>query len=356
MRRTRLFSGLAVAVLVSHLGCADNPFTPTAGGSGVIYLTKFASNAPVPYWLLVLDGGTMEVIDRIKLQAYPTGVVVTPAGQYVYVSTYQWQGQDLPTIGGLSVIKAETNEVVATIAVGQRPYYGMVTDSDGAFVYVPDPLDSILSVIKTPVFQGVTQVFSRGVNEIVATVRLPASPRGIALAPDGMHVFVALSDDHVAVIDSRTYSVVARIPVGGCPYLVGAVPAGGQVYVANFCTDDVSVIDAVTHSVIDTIDVAEHGGDGPYGLAMTPDGAYLYVSNYLSDNVSVVETATNSVVASIEVANVGLGIAMTPDGEYLYIAGGDSATCVIETATNTVVGTIVGEGQSRGVAAAPSRH
>jgi YVTN family beta-propeller protein len=355
MRRTRRFIGLVFAVLVLHLGCDDEPFAPTAEDSGFVYLTKFAANAPMPYWVLVLDGASMEVIHRIQLRAYPTGVVVTPAGQYAYVSTYRWQGENLPTIGGLSVIETETNEVVATIDVGHRPYFGMVTDSDGAFVYVPDALDSIVSVINTPIFQGVTQVFSRRANEIVATVRLQAAPRGVALGPDGMHVFVALSDDHVAVIDSRTFSVVARIPVGGCPYLLGTAPAVGRVYVANYCSDDVSVIDAVALSVIDTIDVAEHGGDGPYGLAVTPDGAYLYVSNWLSDNVSVIETATNSVVTSIGVANVGLGIAMTPDGEYLYITGGDSATCVIETATNTVVGTIVGEGHARGVAAAPPR-
>lgn len=355
MRRTRRLSGLFFAALLVNLACAEDPFAPTASDSGVIYLTKYV-DAPTPYWVVVIDGATMEVIDEIQLSSYPTGVAVTPGGQYAYVSTYRSQGENLPTIGGLSIVEAATNEVVATVEVGRRPYFGMVSAPDGAFVYVPDALDSILSVVKTPVFGGVTQIFSRGVNEIVATIRLPASPLGVARAPDGIHVYVALSDNHVAVIDSRTFSIVARIPVGLCPYLLGVAPDGQWVYVANYCTDDVSIIDAATHSVIDNIDVAEHGGDGPYGVAITPDGTYLYVSNWLSDNVSVIETATNSVVASIDVANVGLGIAMTPDGKYLYVTGGDSATSVIETATNTVIGTIAGQGHVRGVAAAPSRR
>ncbi|MBA3956681.1 MAG: hypothetical protein H0X58_08475, partial [Acidimicrobiia bacterium] len=103
-----------------------------------------------------------------------------------------------------------------------------------------------------------------------------------------------------------------------------AVP--NRAYVANSSSDDVSVIDTATDTVVATVDV----GDGPVGVAITPDGARAYVANFNSDDVSVIDTATNTVVATVDVGDGPQGVAITP-------AAVDSPTSSIDL-DDTVLG------------------
>jgi YVTN family beta-propeller protein len=55
------------------------------------------------------------------------------------------------------------------------------------------------------------------------------------------------------------------------------------------------------------------------GIAVTLDGKHVYVPNYASGTVSVIDTATNTVVATVKVAGfqsetIGVGIVPPPPG------------------------------------------
>ncbi|WP_417896983.1 hypothetical protein [Bacillus toyonensis] len=50
----------------------------------------------------------------------------------------------------------------------------------------------------------------------------------------------------------------------------------------------------------------------PIGVAITPNGQFAYVTNSISDNVSVINIATNTVVATIPVGGFPWGIAILP--------------------------------------------
>lgn len=66
-----------------------------------------------------------------------------------------------------------------------------------------------------------------------------------------------------------------------------------------------------------------------------------YITNFGSNNVSVIDTATNTVIATIPVGSVPLGVVVTPDGSKVYVANSDdNSVSVIATATNTVTATI----------------
>ena len=57
-------------------------------------------------------------------------------------------------------------------------------------------------------------------------------------------------------------------------------------------------------------------GTNPVGVAITPDGKHAYVANVNSNNVSVIDTATNTVVGTpIPVVNGPEGVAVTPGRE-----------------------------------------
>lgn len=90
------------------------------------------------------------------------------------------------------------------------------------------------------------------------------------------------------------------------------------------------------NTVVATIAV----GDLPQGMAITPNGQTVYVVNYQSKDVSVIDTASNTITASITLASYPGAIAITPDSQTAFVlVSGNSTVAVIATATNTVTNT-----------------
>src|SRR5262249_45708134 len=154
--------------------------------------------------------------------------------------------------------------------------------------------------------------------------------------------------DSVSVVDLATNSVVGMpIAVGDSPFGVAVHPSGALVYVANYGSDSVSVIDATTRMVIATVPVL----DAPFGLAAHPDGSRVYVAHQFADAVTVIDTATNTVLGTIPVGSRPLGLAVNPAGTRLYVTNqGSASVSVIDTGTNTVLTTVTVDNGPFGVA------
>ncbi|MCA1683019.1 MAG: beta-propeller fold lactonase family protein [Actinobacteria bacterium] len=177
-------------------------------------------------------------------------------------------------------------------------------------------------------------------------------PASAASAADGKAYVTNYFSNDVSVIDTSTNTVVATVAVGSNPQDVAVTPDGSRAYVVNTGEDTVSVIDTATNMVVATILLA--GGSAPTGVALTPDGTRAYVTNTGSDTVSVIDTATNTVVATVAVGAGPQGVAVTPDGTRVYTANNfDSTVSVIDTATNTVVATVAVGASPRDVAVSP---
>ena len=66
----------------------------------------------------------------------------------------------------------------------------------------------------------------------------------------------------------------------------------------------------------------------PDATAVSPDGHKVYITNAASNNVSVIDTATNTVIATIPVGPGPFGVALSPDGRKVYVANVNSGTVV----------------------------
>lgn len=205
-------------------------------------------------------------------------------------------------------------------------------------------------------------------NVLVFCLRIaaPAGSRGFAtvsalllvfatsLAQAMPYAYVANTNDNtVSVIDTATDATVGSpIPVGQAPQGVGVSPNGGRVYVADWVTDNVSVIDTATNTVVATIAV----GSFPTGVAVNPDGGEVYITNYGSNTVSVIDPATNTVIATVPVGSLPFGVAVSPDGRRVYSANHalNGSISVIDTATDNVVATVPVGGQPDGVVVSPN--
>ena len=272
------------------------------------------------------DAPSFPVVATVSVQG-AFGVAVRPDGLRAYVASF--------FSSSVSVINTSTNEVVATVAVGDYPQWVAVS-ADGSRVYVASG-DGSVSVINT----------TTNTSALVGSVD---SPAGVAVSPDGSRLYVAnSSSDSVSVLNTATSAVVTTVAVGDVPLGVAVSPDGSRLYVANSSSDSVSVLNTATNMVVTTVAVGRH----PWGVAVSPDGSRVYATNDGGSSVSVLNTATNTVVATVSVDSNPIGVAVSPDGSRVYAASGSGSMSVIDTATNTVVATVLFATNSMGVAASP---
>jgi YVTN family beta-propeller protein len=180
---------------------------------------------------------------------------------------------------------------------------------------------------------------------VTATVTVTPSTVG-----GGFAYITNASSNNVSVINTATNSVMATVAVGSYPYGVSVSPDGTKVYVANYGSNSVSVINTATNTVMATVAV----GSYPYGVSVSPDGTKVYVANWGSNSVSVINTATNTVMATVAVGSYPYGVSVSPDGTNVYAANvGSNSVSVINTATNTVMATVAVGTYPTGVSVSP---
>ena len=100
----------------------------------------------------------------------------------------------------------------------------------------------------------------------------------------------AIGHHEVLVVDTDSWTEVARIPVAGQPVFVIARPDGRQVWV-NFAlpdNDTVQVIDTETRALVRTL----QPGKAVLHMEFTPRGEHVWLSARDDDRVLVYDTAT----------------------------------------------------------------
>jgi len=99
---------------------------------------------------------------------------------------------------------------------------------------------------------------------------------------------ISITNSNIAPVNSSsTNTVIANIAVGIEPLAVAYDLSNGYVYVANFYSNNVSVINGSTNTVIASIAV----GASPNGAAYDSSNGYVYVANIFSSTVSVISTS-----------------------------------------------------------------
>jgi YVTN family beta-propeller protein len=150
------------------------------------------------------------------------------------------------------------------------------------------------------------------------------------LAPSGVAQTSAV--DYVSQNAPRPKNIVAAtIPVGESPLWVVTSPDSKTVYVSNYFSNTVSVIDAATNTVTFTIPVPSN----PQSLAITPDGQKLYVVCLGLPAVAVIDTTSDAVTAVVSSGETPGNIAVSPDGKSAILPSGGQVL-VFHTDTNQV--------------------
>ncbi|MDL5154434.1 serine/threonine-protein kinase [Actinomycetospora termitidis] len=291
----------------------------------VVGLTLLLRPTPAPAAATVPPGGsgglrssaTPLVVGAISTPPTPGYLAVTPDGRQGWVTN-----RDTRVV---SVVDLDRQAIVATVpmTVATPRFVAFSADGTRAFVSCYDERGDVVEVIDT---RSAT---------VVATIPVDREPYALAVAPDQRTLWVPSHETgSLDLVDLATNAVARRVPVAPNPHWV-AFGAGGT-YVANHESNLVSVLgpDASTRTTVPV-------GRSPHALAISPDGTQVAVANYDGDTVSLIDTRTNRVVAEVPVGRGPQHVAWSADGEHLYTADVDGGTVTaVDTRTAAATATV----------------
>ena len=186
------------------------------------------------------------------------------------------------------------------------------------------------------------------------TVNVGKAPWGLAVEANDNYLYVTnWASGTLSIIQRSDHTIAKTISVGLNPSGIAAEPGGQYVYVTNSAVNDstVSVIEISSNTVDKTITV----GNRPRGIAAEPTGTYVYVTRLSADRVTVIEVATNTVDSEIDVGDGPDGITAVLGQLFVYSANSyEDTVSVISTVTNTVSETITVGNGPRAMAAHPA--
>lgn len=184
--------------------------------------------------------------------------------------------------------------------------------------------------------KSVSKAILTSIHDPERTSSIPVGSEPAGAVWDNVNGYIYIlnyGSDNVSVIDGTT--VVTSIPVGSQPDAAVVDADNGYVYVLNHNSGSVSVIDGT--SVVTTIPV----GIEPYAAAFDPANGYVYVANWGTGNVSVIDGTTS--VASIRVGEAPSSATVDPDNGYVYVANWNSDNVSVIDGTTIVASIPIGE-------------
>jgi YVTN family beta-propeller protein len=164
------------------------------------------------------------------------------------------------------------------------------------------------------------------------------NPFGIAFDDSNGYVYVTnYWSDNVTVINGATDQIVGSVGTGPLtnPNGIAYDSSNGCIYVTNMNSANVTVINGT--SIVKWITV----GVNPQGVAFDSANGYLFVANVGSDSITVIDGATNSALTSVGIGSQPSAVAFDSLNGYIYVTSNSSKNVtVINGTTDMIAGSI----------------
>jgi YVTN family beta-propeller protein len=249
-----------------------------------------------PQRLYVVDSQSLQIIKFIDLsKVYPQYPAFFDQEAFRIVLNHN---EDTAYLLGKSpdvaVVDLVKNEVIASIPIDQSPFgpaKGIALTPDGKLLLASNYFSQTVAVIDT------------STNKVIAKVPVGNLPSEIKISEDGKRAYVLQqlnSTSLMTIIDIGTLSVLRSVDfTGGIDGSLDFELSANEryLYVACFDPNFVMVYDLTAQKVVKAIDV----GLDPFNTVSTADKSLIYVTNFTSDQISVIDTTLNSVVRTLKI-------------------------------------------------------
>ena len=215
----------------------------------------------------------------------------------------------------LLVVDPGAGRVASAIGTGQEVSHMVAVSRDGTRAYV------------TSIGSGTTTAFDLAAGRKLGDIATGAGSEALALTPDGRELWVAArADGHLAVVDTASLEVQARLPLPGIPIRIAMTPDGKTALVTCAGASELVAFDVAARNerARRKVDVPLAPGAGqrpfaqlapgsalPVGLLVSGDGRSAYVAATMGDVVVQYDATTLGPLRTIEVGGEPDGLAAT---------------------------------------------
>ncbi len=278
-----------------------------------------------PHGTVVIDAKTEEPAQRIALKSAYLGMAWSPDGRKLFVS------------GGNATGRQQTKAPVYVFSyadgrLSDQPEASLDETLPGNETFwtglVHHPKKNLLYALNrgTARYSGQVVVFDTAGGRIAARIKVDAIPYAAVISEDGARLYVSnWGSDTVSVIDTAANKVLSSISVGDNPNDL-LLTADGRLFVACAQDNTVWVIDTATRMARERISTAltprSPEGSTPNALAYDAAAKSLYVANADNNSVAVIRAAEkgeSEVLGFIPAGWYPSALALTPDKKKLYI-------------------------------------
>lgn len=301
----------AVVVVVGAVGAAAL-LTGGEGSDAGVDTAAVATSAPLPTTTTVppipSDQRQLTLIRTVTGNIAPKSVVASGTG--LVTAQNMMYRHSVTVYDGNGDLVATIPDSVDLAAFGIPGHAGVVRGAPVEAAFAPD---------KTHFYVTNYSMYGDGFG-----------PEG----SDGCTAAQHYDDSFVYRIDTRTMAIDQVIPVGAVPKYVEVSPNGKLLLVTNWCSYDLSIIDAKTQQTLGRVPL----GAWPRGIAVSPDSKTAYVAVMGDNTVAKVDLPTRTVTATWPVGNAPRHTIVDPTGAFLYVTlNGEGNVVKVDTATGAVV-------------------
>jgi len=350
---------LSVALSVALIGAAQLGSTAVhAAATYQVYVSNERSGD-----VTVINGGDFSIAATIAVGKRPRGIHVSPDGKTVYVALSGTPIEAPPQIDahgnpvfekkkggdddddansdkaadGIGVVNVATQKLTGKLNAGSDPEE-FALSKDGRRIYISNEDTKTASVINI------------AAGKLEHIIPVGQEPEGVTTSPDGRQFYVTCeAGGDIYVIDTVSYSAAAHFKVNGRPRSVAFLSSGAIGFIPSESAGELNVIDAVNAKVLKTI--ALPAGSRPMRVKLSPDEKRLYVSNGRAGTISVFDAHSYELLDTIKVGTRPWGIGVSPDGKFLFTANGPSNdVSVVDLQTNKEVSRIKAGASPWGIA------
>lgn len=266
----------------------------------------------------VVDLATGKEMKRIAALREPSCAAISPDESRLVVTNLLPDGAstDLNLAADVNIFDTQTMTEKRRIKLppGSTVANGAAISPDGRWAYVIHTLGRFRLPI-TQLERGWVHTYALSILDIGAGTRRAtvlldditggaADPWGILCSPDGQHLIITHSGTHE--VSRVAIGKVHELLAGRVPPELAQLKEATRENIWVRIQQDRQQIEQLAHDLTalymaGAIRRVPTGGNGPRGLALAPDGQRLFVANYFSGTVAVLDTSTGRVTATIPV-------------------------------------------------------
>ncbi|MHB1709483.1 MAG: hypothetical protein ACYCT2_08435 [Thermoplasmataceae archaeon] len=293
---------------------------PTGNGPSTIIYNNVSHRLYVSnYWssnISVINSTTNRDLPPIVLSLFsdPQSLIVGPSNKLIYISNYG--------SGNVAVIDPHNYSIIKSIAVGDGPG-GIASDSSNNMVYVSNTFSSTIhsiSVINTSKNNVSSNI--NGIND------------ASALAVDTNNGAIYVSDyPYVSIYNISMHRFIKNITIDALAY--GAIydKINGMVYLTDYSTNKITVINTTTESIQGNISLPEFD---PTAMSINLIDNEIYVA--ASSDLCIINGTTNTISSVFNMNAQIVGVSFDPLLDNIFIT--TSQGIFLLNATNQIIETL----------------